>query len=135
MHNRFWAWSALLALTGLLAASYVWPAHLWVVVVCAVLSMLGLAFLNACWETILQGQFPHGVLARVSSWDGLTSFVGMPVGNALAGPLAAVFGIEHALAGTAAVFVVASFAPLLARSVRELDTRAADAGAELEPAT
>jgi len=124
-----------LALTGLLAASYVWPAHLWVVVVCAVLSMLGLAFLNACWETILQGQFPHGVLARVSSWDGLTSFVGMPVGNALAGPLAAVFGIEHALAGTAAVFVVASFAPLLARSVRELDTRAADAGAELEPAT
>jgi len=121
-----------LALTGLLAASYVWPAHLWVVVVCAVLSMLGLAFLNACWETILQGQFPHGVLARVSSWDGLTSFVGIPAGNAVAGPLAAAFGLGHTLAATAVVFVVSSFAPLLSGSVRRLDSAHARARA-IEP--
>ena len=111
-----------LALTALLAGSYVWPAHLWVVALCAALSMVGLAFLNACWETILQDQFPHEVLARVSSWDQLTSFVGIPVGNAVAGPLAAAFGLNRALAGTAAVFLLASFGPLLARSVRRLDS-------------
>jgi len=65
----------------------------------------------------------------------LTSFVGIPVGNAVAGPLASTFGVDRTMIGTAVVFVLASFAPLLARSVRELDTRAADAGAELEPAT
>ncbi|MGZ4630158.1 MFS transporter [Oryzihumus sp.] len=129
------AGNAGLALTGLLAASYAWPCQLWVVVAAAVVAMLGLAFLNACWETIVQDQVPHTVLARVSSWDDLTSFVGIPVGNALAGPLAAAYGPEHTLVVTAGVFVVASLAPLLSRSVRRLDaTHARGAGVELEPA-
>ncbi|HET7660863.1 MAG TPA: MFS transporter [Oryzihumus sp.] len=112
-----------LALTGLFAAAYAWPAHhLWAVVASAVAAMLGLAFLNACWETVVQDQVPHGVLARVSSWDELTSFVGIPAGNAVAGPLAAAFGLGHTLAATAVVFVVSSFAPLLSGSVRRLDS-------------
>jgi MFS family permease len=123
-----------LALTALFAGSYVWPARLWVVAACAALSTLGLAFLNACWETIMQQQFRHEVLARVSSWDMLTSFIGIPVGNAVAGPLADHLGTGRTLAVTAGLFLVASLAPLGVRSVRRLDAsraRSLDAGVDL----
>jgi hypothetical protein len=52
------------------------------------LALTALGFLNPVWETVVQGQFPPEVLARVTSYDWLMSLGAMPLGYALA-PLAA----------------------------------------------
>ena len=68
----------------------------------------------------IQDQVPHGVLARVASWDTLTSFVTMPLGNALAGPLVHAFGLDRVLVGCALVLFGASVAPLFVSGSRQL---------------
>jgi len=60
------------------------------------------------------------VLARVYSYDAVGSFIAIPVGEILVGPLAHAFGTTPVLLGCAAVIVVASFAALSTRSVRRL---------------
>ncbi|MET8836880.1 MFS transporter [Micromonospora sp. NPDC004540] len=62
------------------------PAPVTVAAYCLALTALG--FLNPVWETVVQGQFPPEVLARVTSYDWLMSLGAMPLGYALA-PLAA----------------------------------------------
>ena len=65
--------------------SYVWPGTLTGVLLGACIGYSGLMFFSVCWDTAIQNHVPHELLARVSSWDMLTSFVGMPLGQALAG--------------------------------------------------
>ena len=60
------------------------------------------------------------MLARVSSWDILTSFVAIPAGNALAGPLAHAFGTGRVILTAAVVMAAASLAPMLVHSSRDL---------------
>jgi MFS family permease len=139
-------WLALL-LMALWVLAYVWPAVLSAVVVGAVLGYAGLSFFSVAWETAIQDHVPHRLLARVASWDTLTSFVGMPIGNVLAGPLAHAFGTKQVFIGCAAVLFVASVMPLCAAGTRrltrpagrELDETAATAhtvpSAGFEPAT
>jgi Transmembrane secretion effector len=112
-------WLALL-LMPLWVLAYVWPAVLAAVVIGAVLGYAGLSFFSVAWETAIQGQVPHGVLARVASWDLLTSFVAMPLGNALAGPLVHAFGLDRVLVGCAIVLFAASVSPLLVPGSRRL---------------
>jgi MFS family permease len=70
---------------------------------------------------------PHESLGRVSSWDILTSFVGILLGNALAGPLADAFGTSRVLVVAAAVTGVAALAPLALSGVRRLPAGAVGA--------
>jgi hypothetical protein len=112
-------WYALL-LMPLWAISYVWPGVLVAVLLGAVLGYAGLLFFSVAWETALQDHVPHRVLARVASWDILTSFIGMPVGNALAGPLADTFGLNPVMVACATVLLAAAVAPLLVAGTRAL---------------
>jgi MFS family permease len=112
-------WFALL-LMPVWAISYVWPGVLAAVLFGAVLGYAGLLFFSVAWETALQDHVPHRVLARVSSWDILTSFIGMPIGNALAGPLANTFGLNRVMVVCAAVLLGAAIAPLLLAGTRAL---------------
>jgi MFS family permease len=100
--------------------SYVWPGTLTGVLVGAVVGYTGLMFFGVCWETAIQNHVPHDLLARVASWDILTSFVGMPVGQALAGFLTDRFGTDPVLTGCAAVILVAGVGPLVVRGTRHL---------------
>ena len=86
----------------------------------AVLGYAGLFFFDVAWETAIQDHVPHQVLARVASWDIVTSFAAMPIGSALAGPLASAFGIRSVLAGCALVLLVAAITPLLVKGTRTL---------------
>jgi MFS family permease len=112
-------WLALL-LMPLWVLAYVWPAVLPAILIGAVLGYAGLSFFSVAWETAIQDNVPHRVLARVASWDMLASFLGMPLGNALAGPLAHALGIDRVLAGCALVLFVASLAPLFVPGSRRL---------------
>jgi predicted MFS family arabinose efflux permease len=115
-----------LGLMPVWVVSYVWPGALSGVMVGAVVGFAGLTFFGVCWDTALQDRVPHQLLARVSSWDILTSFVGMPVGNALAGPLADRFGSHPVLLVCALVLLVAGVAPIAARGTRVLTSAATD---------
>jgi MFS family permease len=108
------------ALMPLWAAGYVWPGRLDTVLVTGLIGYAGLMFFSVMWETAVQDGVPHELLARVSSWDSLVSFVGMPLGNALAGPLAAGFGLKPVLLGCAAVLACCALAPLAWRGSRNL---------------
>lgn len=127
------------ALMSLFAAAFAWPGHLGVVIGAAVLAFGGLMYFSVCWDTALQDGVPHSVLARVSSWDILTSFVAIPAGNALAGPLAHAYGTGRVILVAAVVMALASFAPMLVRGSRDLgrstgaSPEAAPAGALAEP--
>lgn len=115
-------WYTLL-LMPLWVLSYVWPATLTAVLAGAAIGYAGLSYFSVAWETAIQDHVPHRVLARVASWDTLTSFVAMPVGNALAGPLAGAFGIDRVFVACAVVLGAASAAPLLAPGIRRLRAR------------
>lgn len=108
------------ALMALYAAAFAWPGTLVVVLGAAVVAFGGLMYFSVCWDTALQDGVPHAVLARVSSWDILTSFVAIPAGNALAGPLAHAFGTGRVIVTAAVVMAAASLAPVLVRSSRDL---------------
>jgi MFS family permease len=116
-----------LGLMPIWAASYVWPGALTGVMAGAVVGFAGLTFFGVCWDTALQDRVPHRLLARVSSWDILTSFVGMPLGNALAGPLADRYGTHPVLLVCALVLLVAGVGPIAARGTRVLTSAAAAA--------
>jgi MFS family permease len=108
------------ALMSLYAAAFAWPGHLGVVIGAAVVAFGGLMYFSVCWDTALQDGVPHAVLARVSSWDILTSFVAIPAGNALAGPLAHTYGTGRVILVAAVVMALASLAPMLVRGSRDL---------------
>jgi hypothetical protein len=126
-------WLALL-LMPLWALAYVWPGVLTAVLVGAALGYAGLSFFSVAWETAIQDYVPHQLLARVASWDMLTSFIAMPIGNLLAGPLVAVFSTNQVLVVCATVLLGASVTPLAVRGSRRLTRPTTLAATELSQA-
>lgn len=94
----------------------------------AVLALTGLTIGTVVWTTTLQERIPPRVLARVSAYDWLGSLVVMPLGFALAGPVASVAGLDATLIGAAVLMVVAGLGALAVPSVRAVRRR------DLEPA-
>jgi MFS family permease len=115
-------WLTLL-LMPLWALAYVWPAELVAVLAGAIIGWAGLIFFDVAWETAIQDHVPHRALGRVGSWDTLTSFIAMPIGNALAGPLSATFGTSPVLTACAGVLFCAALSQLFIPASRNL-TRA-----------
>ena len=91
---------------------------LYLVVVSAVIGMCGSLVLNTNWDTAIQQLIPIDVLSRFRSYDYMLAFVAMPVGYAIAGPLASAFGPDKILIGAAAVRVVANAIPAMLPTVR-----------------
>ena len=80
----------------------------------------GFSLFAVWWETALAANIPPHALSRVSSYDWMGSLALLPLGFALAGPLAATFGARTVLGVGAAVALVALVLALLPRSTREL---------------
>jgi MFS family permease len=80
----------------------------------------GLEFFNTSWATALQEHVPLEKLSRVSSYDALGSFVFIPLGLSIAGPVADGIGLTHALWLAAAVDAGAMLCALAVRDVRQL---------------
>jgi MFS family permease len=112
-------WLTLL-LMPLWALAYVWPAALVAVLAGAVIGYAGLFFFGVNWDTAIQDRVPHRALGRVDSWDYLTSFIAMPIGNALAGPLAQAYGINRVLVACATVLFLAAASQLFIPGTRRL---------------
>ena len=75
------------------------------------------------WDTTMQQEIPQEKLSRVYSYDALGSWVLIPLGLAVAGPLAEVFGTRETILGAAAISLTATLAVLLIPDVRTIERR------------
>jgi MFS family permease len=88
--------------------------------VCAAATGFGFALMVIWWETALARHIPARALSRVSSYDWMGSLALLPLGYALAGPLANAFGARHVLLVGSLIGLVMLVITLLPRETREL---------------
>jgi MFS family permease len=108
------------ALTAMTAAPLLVLAHApRPLVLAAVLLLDGIAIeqFGVAWDVSLQQNVPADRLARVYSYDAVGSFVAIPVGEMLVGPIAAQVGVEATLTGAGVLVVLATLAALASGSV------------------
>ena len=86
----------------------------------AVVAGIGIELFSVFWDLSLQQHIPGDKLSRVSSYDALGSFVFIPVGYAIMGPLSEVIGIDQTLWFASAVVIVATGLTLAVPDVRNL---------------
>jgi hypothetical protein len=92
-----------------------------VVIGLAFLAGLGFSLFEVWWETALVRNIPPHALSRVSAYDWMGSLALLPVGFAIAGPLAAALGARLVLGvGAGAALVMLSLA-VVPRSTRRLN--------------
>jgi MFS family permease len=72
------------------------------------------------WDTSIQEQVPAHAVSRVSSYDFSVSLGLMPLGMAVAGPIAAAAGLHATLAGLSALGVLAALGWLAVPDVRRV---------------
>jgi MFS family permease len=107
--------------TGLFALG----APLGTVVVSALASGVGWSLLMIWWETALARFIPPRVLSRVSAYDWMGSLALLPIGYAIAGPLAAAVGASTVLGAGSVIGFVLLVLALVPRETRELGGEAA----------
>ena len=77
-----------------------------VLVAVAVLAGATLSVHLALWFTVFQREVPAEALSRVSSYDALGSYVLIPLGAAIAGPVASLIGIHATLIASGTISIV-----------------------------
>lgn len=81
---------------------------------------VGLEVFGVGWDLSLQQHVPADRLSRVYAYDALGSFVMIPVGQAVAGPAAALLGLSRAVVACALVVAVSVGGALAVPAVRAL---------------
>jgi hypothetical protein len=125
-HLVVWVWPLIGALMGLGAP---------VAAVCAVavIGGWGISLFDVWWNTALAERIPPTALSRVSSIDWMGSLALLPVGYALAGPAADLFGVTEVLLGGGAVTIVVTLGVVVlsgdVRRLERMDTAVAPAPA------
>jgi predicted MFS family arabinose efflux permease len=99
------------------------PAPTAVIAAGAFVAGFGIELFGVFWDLAMQEQIPPEALSRVSSYDMLGSIVFIPLGAAVAGPVADAVGLGQALVGAGVVVVVATAAVLFVDDVRTLRRR------------
>jgi MFS family permease len=100
----------------------------------AFLAGIGLEQFGIAWETSVQEHIPADKLARVYSYDALGSWIAIPLGQVLAGPLSNWVGVTDAMLVFASISIISVIAMLADRSVRTLEHHATPSVVEPEPA-
>ncbi|MFI6321375.1 MFS transporter [Nonomuraea sp. NPDC050556] len=85
-----------------------------------VLGGAGFAFWSVMWATSVQTSVPHDVLNRVSAYEIGGSTIAIPIGQALAGPVAALAGAREVLAVSTVVALVGCLVLLAVPPIRRL---------------
>jgi predicted MFS family arabinose efflux permease len=101
------------------------PAPLAIVIVCAFAAGFATEIFGVLWDTALQQEIPQDKLSRISSYDALGSWVLMPLGFAVAGPVATVVGARATFLGGAVLIVAATALALLSRDLRTIERKLA----------
>ena len=99
------------------------PAPLPVVVALAFVAGLGTETFGVLWDTSMQQEIPQDRLSRVYSYDALGSAALIPLGLAIAGPVADAIGTRATLFAAGTISLTATLAVLLVHDVRTLRRR------------
>ncbi|MGH2867541.1 MAG: MFS transporter [Solirubrobacteraceae bacterium] len=91
-----------------------------VMIISAVASGYGFSLFGIWWETALARHIPAAALSRVSAYDWMGSLALLPVGFAIAGPLAGNFSARVVLGVGGGLTLAMLILALLPRSTREL---------------
>ena len=94
--------------------------HLATVMAAAFVAGAGIEVFGLGWNLAMQENIPDEMLSRAFSYDALGSFIAIPIGQLVAGPLALVFGIQNVILVAGILLVVIALLTLLSRSVRDL---------------
>ena len=94
----------------------------------------GIEVFSIGWNVAMQENIDERMLSRAYSYDALGSFVAMPVGQLVYGPLADAFGAQDVLVWSGVTYVLIAVLTLTSRSVRTLDrVPVASGGGVAEP--
>ncbi|HWG08259.1 MAG TPA: MFS transporter [Solirubrobacteraceae bacterium] len=102
------------------AVLYAAGVTLYLVVPAMLLGGAGIALFDVWWMTALAERIPPEKLSRVSSYDWMVSLALLPLGYALAGPLAGALGAVEVLLGGSVIAAIALALGLLPRQTRML---------------
>jgi len=91
-----------------------------VIAAAALVAGFGLEIFGTLWNTALQEHVPRERLSRVSAYDYLGSFVFIPIGFAIAGPVADQIGLAKALWAAGAIVLASTVAQLFVADIRNL---------------
>ncbi|RYU12968.1 MFS transporter [Nocardioides iriomotensis] len=101
--------------------------HLLTLVIVTFVAGAGIEVFSMGWNLAMQENIDDEMLSRAYSYDALGSFVAMPVGQLLYGPLGAWFGYHDVLLWSGVAYIAIALLSLLSRSVRTLDRAPATA--------
>jgi MFS family permease len=110
-----------MALDGLLITMLGLEPHLGLLLVFAVFSGVGVELFSLGWNLAMQEHVPEDLLSRAYSYDALGSFVAIPIGQLLFGPLGAVFGVANVILIGGLAYIAIALLTLTSRAVRTLD--------------
>jgi MFS family permease len=94
-----------------------------VLIAASFIAGMGVEQFGVAWETTMQEHVPADKLARVYSYDMLGSYIAMPIGEVVVGPVGQAVGVEATLVGAAVLIGVAVLGMLASRDVRTLRHR------------
>jgi MFS family permease len=106
-------------------------APAWTIAAIAVPAGASTALYMVLWDTTLQERVPRETLARVSSFERISVFAPMPIGMALAGPVAEWLGVEQTLWLAAAWLGISTVFLLSIPSIRRMQRLAPERRGEL----
>jgi MFS family permease len=89
----------------------------------AFIAGIGIELFSVSWETTMQEHVPADKLARVYSYDMLGSYIAMPIGEVVVGPVGQAVGVRPTLVGAGVLAGVAVLGMLASRDVRHLRHR------------
>ncbi|MEV3977433.1 MFS transporter [Nonomuraea sp. NPDC049758] len=106
-----------------------------VIMACHVVGGAGWAFWSVMWATSVQTLVPAEALNRVSAYEIGGSTMSLPIGQALAGPVATLVGSREVLGFSALVAVAGCLALLSLRPVRQITLRPREEDRKAAPAS
>jgi hypothetical protein len=120
---RFPMRTAMLAIMAwpLAAILYASGTTLLIVLPVTLVAGSGIAVFDVLWTTALAERIPPGRLSRVSSFDWMISGALLPLGYAIAGPLASALGAVPVMIGGSVLALLAFVGGLLPRDTRMLE--------------
>jgi MFS family permease len=107
--------------------------HVATLMVASFVAGAGIEVFGIGWSVALQENIDGSVLSRAASYDALGSFVAIPLGQMLFGPLGSAFGARPVIVVGAVVYALTVLLVLSSRSVRDLRRPAVVAGPAPEP--
>jgi hypothetical protein len=102
------------------------PLPVVALIVLAAIAGIGSETFGIMWDTTMQQEIPQEKLSRVYSYDALGSFVLIPLGVAIVGPVSEVLGTRETILGAAAISLTATLAVLLVHDVRTIERKGSE---------